>query len=66
MDYIVHGVAKSQIRLSDLYFPFHIKDIGMAIHSSILAWRISWREEPVELQSKGLQRVRESHGEKSL
>ena len=33
---------------------------GMAIHSSILAWRISQTEEPGELQSIGLQRVR--HG----
>ena len=30
---------------------------GMAIHSSILAWRIPWTEEPGRLQSKGLQRV---------
>ena len=30
----------------------------MATHSSILAWRISWREEPGRLQSMGLQRVR--------
>ena len=30
---------------------------GMAIHSSILAWRISWTEEPGGLQSMGLQRV---------
>ena len=30
---------------------------GMATHSSILAWRIPWREEPGGLQSKGLQRV---------
>ena len=29
----------------------------MAIHSSILAWRIPWREEPGRLQSMGLQRV---------
>ena len=33
---------------------------GMAIHSSILAWRIPWTEEPGGLQSMGLQRVR--HG----
>ena len=26
-------------------------------HSSVLAWRISWTEEPGGLQSKGLQRV---------
>ena len=30
---------------------------GMATHSSILAWRIPWREEPGRLQSMGLQRV---------
>ena len=27
----------------------------MATHSSILAWRISWTEEPGRLQSMGLQ-----------
>ena len=31
---------------------------GMATHSSILAWRIPWTEEPGRLQSMGLQRVR--------
>ena len=30
----------------------------MATHSSTLAWRIPWREEPGRLQSMGLQRVR--------
>ena len=30
---------------------------GMAIHSSIVAWRIPWTEEPGELQSMGSQRV---------
>ena len=30
---------------------------GMATHSSILAWRRPWREEPGELQSMELQRV---------
>ena len=29
----------------------------MAAHSSILAWRISWTEEPDGLQSTGSQRV---------
>ena len=32
---------------------------GMAIHSSILAWRIPWTEEPGGLQSMGSQRVRQ-------
>ena len=30
---------------------------GMAAHSSILAWRIPWTEEPGGLQSMGWQRV---------
>ena len=30
----------------------------MATHSSILAWRIPWTEEPGRLQSTGLQTVR--------
>ena len=30
----------------------------MATYSSILAWKILWREEPGKLQSMGLQRVR--------
>ena len=29
----------------------------MAIHASILAWRIPWTEEPGRVQSMGLQRV---------
>ena len=31
---------------------------GMATHSSILAWRITWTEEPGGLQSMESQRVR--------
>ena len=30
---------------------------GMAAHSSVLAWRIPWTEEPGGLQSLGSQRV---------
>ena len=30
---------------------------GMATHSSILAWKIPWMEEPGRLQSMGSQRV---------
>ena len=33
-------------------------DEGVATHSSILAWRISWTEEAGRLQSIVLQRVR--------
>ena len=32
----------------------------MATHSSLLAWRIPWAEEPGGLQTKGSQRVRHS------
>ena len=30
---------------------------GMATHSSILAWRIPWIEDPGQLQSMGLQKA---------
>ena len=30
----------------------------MAIHSSILTWRIPWTEEPNRLQSTGSQRIK--------
>ena len=30
---------------------------GMAAHSSVLAWKILWTEEPGSLQSMGSQRV---------
>ena len=31
---------------------------GVATHSTVLAWRIPWTDEPGELQSRGLQRIR--------
>ena len=34
---------------------------GMATHSSTLAWRSPWTEEPGGLQSMGLQRVGHHH-----
>ena len=34
---------------------------GLVTHSSVLAQRIPWTEEPGELQSLGLQRVRPKH-----
>ena len=37
---------------------------GMGTHSSILAWRISWTEEPHRLQSIGSQR--EGHNWRDL
>ena len=37
----VHGIAKSQTRLSDFIFTFHFHALEreMATHSSVLAWR---------------------------
>ena len=32
---------------------------GMATHSSVLAWKIPWTEDPGRLQSMGLQRVQD-------
>ena len=56
----VHGVAKSQTRLSDYTFTFHFPALEkeMATHFSTLAWKIPWTEEPSRLQSMGSQRVR--------
>ena len=55
----VHGVAESLTRLSDFTFTFHFHALEkeMAIHSSTIAWKISWTEEPGRLQSMGSQRV---------
>ena len=55
----VHGVVKSQTRLSDFTFTFyfHALEKEMATHSSILAWNIPRTEDPGRLQSMGSQRV---------
>ena len=44
-----------------LHFDFSLSCIGEGneTHSSVLAWRIPWTEEPGGLQSIGLQRVRQ-------
>ena len=44
----VHGVAKSQTRLSNFTFTFHFHALEeeMATHSSVLAWRIPGTGEP--------------------
>ena len=53
----VHGVAKSQTRLSNFSFCFHASEKEMAAHSSVLARRIPCTEEPCRLPSMGLHRV---------
>ena len=56
----VHGVTKSQTRLSDFTFTFHFHALEkeMATHSSVLAWRIPRTGEPGGLPSMGPHRVR--------
>ena len=55
----VHGVAKSQTRLSDFTFTFHFHALEgeMVTHSSVLAWRIPGTGEPGGLSSMGSHRV---------
>ena len=53
----VHGVAKSQTRLSSFTFHFHALEKEMATHSSVLAWRIPGTGEPGGLPSMGSHRV---------
>ena len=55
----VHGVSKSQTRLSDLTFTFHFHALEkeMATHSNVLAWRIPGMGEPGGLPSMGSHRV---------
>ena len=49
--------AKQETRVQSLGLKDPLEE-GMATHSSILAWRIPWTEEPGGLQSMGSQRVR--------
>ena len=55
----VHGVDRSQTRLSDFTFTFHFHALekGMATHSSVLAQRIPGVGEPDELSPMGSHRV---------
>ena len=48
-------VARSWTRLSDFTFSFHFHALekATATHSSVLAWKIPWTEEPGGLQSMG-------------
>ena len=48
------AMQETQVQSLDLEDPL---EKGIATHSSILAWRIPWTEEPGRLQSMGLQRV---------
>ena len=48
-----------QEKVAELIFPAYVvykPEKAMAPHSSTLAWKIPWAEEPGRLQSMGLQR----------
>ena len=55
----VHGVVKSHTQLSDFLFTFCFPALEkeMAIHSSVLAWRIPATVDPGGLPSMGSHRV---------
>ena len=50
----LHAMQETRVRTLDWEIPL---EKGMAIHSSILAWRFLWTEEPDGLQPMGSQRV---------
>ena len=50
----MQGIQETWVQSLDLEDPLEEE---MATHSSILAWRIPWMEDPGRLQSMGLQRV---------
>ena len=56
---VIHGVAKSQRRLSDFTFTFHFHALEkeMATHSSVLAWRTPGTGKSGGLPSMGSHRV---------
>ena len=58
----VHQVAQSWTRLSHFTFTFHFHALEKALapHSSTLAWKIPWMEEPGRLQSMGSLGVRQT------
>jgi len=53
---VKHLPTKPETRVQSLDWE-DLLEKEMATHSSILAWKIPWTEEPGRLQSMGLQRV---------
>ena len=54
---MIKDMKKTQHMLVRYLGPKDPLEEKMATHSSILAWKIPWTEEPGELQSIGLQRI---------
>ena len=57
MDCIVHGVAESDMTEQLSLYLSRRETKAMAPHSSTLAWKTLWTEEPGRLQSMGSLRV---------
>ena len=60
MDFIHQVKSEQMIFAPRVLFPcthVHTSEKAMAPHSSTLAWKIPWTEEPSGLQSMGLRRV---------
>ena len=52
---VKNPLAKQETWVQSLAWEDALEE-GMATHSSVLAWRMPWTEEPGRLQSVGLQR----------
>ena len=57
------AMQKSQVRSLSWEDPL---EEGMATHSSVLAWRIPWTEEPGGLRPMGSQKARHSRATNTL
>ena len=57
----VPAVQKTQVQSLGWEGPL---EKGVATHSSVLAWKIPWTEEPGRLQSMGSQKSRQDLGTK--
>ena len=65
MDLTFHSLVAQMVKHLLTMWETWVQSLGredllekeMATHSSILAWKIAWTEEPGRLQSMGLQRV---------
>ena len=51
----IHRECNINLSLLNWNLPKKILEEGMAIHSSILSWRIPWTEDPSGLMSMGSQ-----------
>ena len=61
MAFLVAQMVKNQSAMQEIWVQSlgweDLLEKGLAIHSSILAWKIPWTKEPGELQSMESQRV---------